>query len=549
MFGLSAKHFSRYRQLGYMLYKYGRSDIVQQSGLLGTVGEIDEVPDGETSKPEQLANDLEEMGPAFVKLGQLLSTRPDFLPAPYLEALSRLQDNAGAVPWEEIKRVIESELGVEPHKLFGEFSETPLASASLGQVHRATMRDGRKVVVKVQRPDIIKPLTDDLEALSELAHFLETHTELGRSYQIVQLVASLESSLKRELDYVQEAQNCLTLTKNLTDHPRIVIPQPITDLTTRRVLTMEYVQGSKITNLSETVLIELDRNQIADDIFNAYLNQVLVDGVFHADPHPGNLALTDDRKIALMDFGLVCHVPVKMRGQMVKLVLALAESDGETAAQVAEAIGEQTDSFDSVEFRKVVSGIVAANANSTVEQMSVGTTMMELQRAAGRNGLALPDEMMLLGKTLMNLDRVVLVLAPDFDPNAAIKAHATEFLAKHAHSKITLATMYHSLLESAEFAQELPSRANKLLSMAAENELRVKVDSIDEEGLIRGINKIANRITAGLIVAALVVGASLIMRLDTPWKIFGYPALATIFFVISASAAVYLLWQAMFVDD
>lgn len=549
MFRLSFRHFDRYRQMATLLYEHGRSDLVQRSGMLDRLGDLSAQTESDSSKPEQLAQSLESMGPAFIKLGQLLSTRPDILPAPYLEALSRLQDDANEIDSDQVKQIVESELGAAPSDIFLDFDDSPLASASLGQVHQATLKDGRKVVVKIQRPNIIESLTEDLSALSELASFLNEHTDFGRDYQLVQITDSLQESLMQELDYVREARSAETLAENLKDHKRIRIPAPIKNLTTRRVLTMEYVSGAKITKLSDVVLIELDRRQIADDIFRAYLQQVLVDGVFHADPHPGNLSLTSDHQIALMDFGLVARFDRRTREAVVKLVLAVAEGDGEAAARAAIDIGEPVDGFDETEIRTTIRSVVAENQSSSMKELSLGSTMMRLQKAAGRNGLLLPSELLLLGKTLMNLDRTVLTLAPEFDPNQAVKAHASEILARHGKHKLSLTAAYQSLMETAEFAQELPARANKLMKLASDNELRIKVDSIDEQSLMSGIHKVANRITAGLIVAAMIVGASLIMRMETAWTILGYPALAFLLFSASAIAGMYLFWQAAIVDD
>ena len=548
MFGLSTKHFGRYREIGLLLYKYGRADLVRESGLLERVGNIDE-PTAESSRPEELASDLERLGPAYVKLGQMLSTRPDFLPEPYLDSLARLQDNAQPVEWSEIVETLTEELGAAPDTVFAEFDQQPLATASIGQVHRATTHDGRQVVVKIQRPHIEEQLAADVAAFGDLAAFLEQHVQFARDYQLVRLVDSLQTSLKRELNYVEEAHNALQLKKNLSDHERIVVPEPIIDLTSRRVLTMEYVRGAKVTDLSGSVLVELDRQAIANDIFSAYLHQVLIDGCFHADPHPGNLSLTADRRIALLDFGLVVRVSPRMRTELIKLMLALAENDARAAARIAENIGDPSGEFEATQFQRELSRIVTGSADSTMQQLSVGRILMQIQAIAGRNQLSLPDEVLLLGKTMMNLDRVLLVLAPDFSPHAAIRAHASEILARHGEAKISPSTIYRTMLESAEFAQELPRRANQLLKLASENQLEVKVHSVDENKLIQGVHKVANRITAGVIVAALIIGASLIMRLETSWQIGGYPALATLFFLMSAGMGACLVWKATFGDD
>lgn len=548
MISLKPQYLARYKDIAALFLKYGRSDLVRSSGLADQLGEIEVDEIAATGKPDELVKDFEKLGPAFIKLGQLLSTRPDFLPQPYLEAFARLQDDTEPFPFYEVRTVIEEELGANLSKVFPEFDEKPLASASLGQVHRATLRDGREMVVKVQRPGIRERLEKDLAALSELADALTKHSRFGKRYQIDQIIATLKQTLVRELDYRLEAQNARVLAANLAGFQRIVIPTPIDDFVTSRVLTMEFIPGVKITDVSPAVLIELDRPKLADDLFRAYLHQVLVDGVFHADPHPGNLSLTQDRRIALLDFGMVVRIAPGLQRHLVKLLLAISEGRGDEAARIAEEMGEQQNDFQGPEFTKRIQTIVADNQEMPLERLNAGRVMLYIQKAAGETGIVLPNEVVMIGKTLMNLDRVVSTLHPQFNPNEALRKHATEIIQGHSSRNLSLSTLYQSLLEATEFAQELPRRANQISRVLAENRFKVDINAFDEAKLIRGLHRVANRITAGLVVAALIIGASLIMRQDADWKIFGYPAIATAFFLISAFAGAVLLHKAMFQD-
>lgn len=444
--------------------------------------------------------------------------------------------------------MIEHELGASLHKIFPDFDERPLATASLGQVHRGNLRDGRQIVVKVQRPGIREQLDDDLEALSQLAEAVTKYSKFGRQYQLNQIIGTLKQTLVRELDYRLEAQNARVLRKNLETFPRIHVPQTIEDFVTSRVLTMEFVAGAKITDLSPAVLIELDRFGLADELFRAYLKQILIDGVFHADPHPGNLSLTKDHRIALLDFGMVIRIPLGLQRELVKLLLAISEGRGDEAARIAEDIGEKENDYDAPEFTKRIQTIVAENQEATMERLNAGRVILYVQKAAGETGIQLPNEVVLIGKTLMNLDRVVTTFDPTFNPNEGLQRHATAIIQGHSYRNLSLSTLYQSLLEATEFAQELPRRANQITRLLAENRMKVDVNAIDEAKLIRGLHRVANRITAGLVVAALIIGASLIMRQDTTWKIFGYPGIAFIFFVISFLAGGALLRKAMFQD-
>jgi ubiquinone biosynthesis protein len=278
-------HLKRYKEIAALLWKYGRSDLVRQMGVDDL---LDARPETKVNgpPPEELANDLEAMGPTFIKIGQLLSSRSDLLPEAYLKPLERLQDNVKPFPFEEVEQIILSELGARVSKAFSDFDPKPIAAASLGQVHFAALRDGRKVIVKIQRPDIRKQIAEDFEVLTQIAEFLDAHTEFGRRYRFLTVLEEFRMTIQQELNYEREAQNLLTLGENLKDFDKIWIPQPVADYTTRSVLTMDYVQGRKITALSPLTKLDLDGAALAEELFKAYLKQIMVDGVFHADPTP-----------------------------------------------------------------------------------------------------------------------------------------------------------------------------------------------------------------------------------------------------------------------
>src|SRR3989440_6417118 len=268
---LRPQHLNRYRQIAWLFVKYGRSDLVKESGLDETLAAEQRVTPKEGAKAEELAADLEKLGPTFVKLGQLLSTRVELMPRAYLEALERLQDNVEPFGFDEVEKIVASELGVRMSKAFADFSVQPIASASLGQVHLARLRDGRAVAVKVQRPNIREALVEDLEALEEIATFLDGHTEFGQRYEFAKILEQFRKSLLRELDYRQELQNLLQLREQLRAFNRIIVPAPVMDYSSARVLTMEYVPGKKITDMSPLARMEFDGTALAEELFKAYL--------------------------------------------------------------------------------------------------------------------------------------------------------------------------------------------------------------------------------------------------------------------------------------
>jgi ubiquinone biosynthesis protein len=542
---LKTEHLKRYRDLARLLIRYGRSDLAQQAGFEEATFDREPQPTDPSTAAlsERFAKDLEALGPTYVKIGQLLSTRADLLPAPFLEALARLQDNVAPFPYEDVERIVTSELGVRISKAFASFERVPLAAASLGQVHRATMRDGRAVAVKIQRPGIREQVVTDLEALAQMAELADNHTEAGRKYAYSNIVTEFRKSLLRELDYRLEARNQMTLRENLSRFPHIKVPLVIEDYSTGLVLTSELIEGEKVTNRGPFTQFEVDGAVLADELFQAYLQQILVDGFVHADPHPGNIILTRDGQVVLLDVGMVTRVGPGLQEKLLQLVMAISEGQGDSAANIAIKIADRSPASDENDFRRRISEMVAENRDSTIGQIQVGKVVLAITRSAGDCGFRVPQEMTMLGKTLLNLDEVGRALDPNFDPNATIRRRAAELTQKRMWQAMSPGSLLGALIETKEFIERLPARVNKILDNIANNQVSVQVDAIDEELLLEGFQKVANRITVGLIIAATIVGAALLMRVETSWRILGYPGLAMLFFLAAATAGFWLMFQ------
>lgn len=546
---LKPERLKRYKDVAMLLIRYGRSDLISPAGLEGSVLPDEIAAETETAPAEDLAKDLEKLGPTFIKLGQLLSTRADLLPGPYLDALERLQDHIEPFPYEEVERIVSGELGVRISKAFADFDPVPLAAASLSQVHRANMRDGRTVVVKVQRPDIRELIVGDLEALGEIAHFLDQHTELGKRYEFDNMLVNLRKSLLRELDFTIEANNLHTIGQNLSEFEELVIPEPIDDFTTTRVLTMEYISGKKITSLNPLRLLEIDGALLAEELWSAYLKQFLVDGLFHADPHPGNVFLTDDDRIALLDLGMVGRVTRTFQDNLLRLMLAISEGRGEAAGEAAIKMGEPKEGFDRVAFKQRITDLVAEHGDAVLSRLNAGRVTLEITRISADCWFRLPAEFTMIAKALLNLDRVVYTLDPNFDPNLIIRERANEILQQNILKTVAPTNLLSGVVDLKEFAEKLPTRVNRILDAVGDNELRFKVDAIDEKVVLEGLQKVANRITLGLVVASLIVGAAMLMRVETSFRIFGYPGLAMIFFLMAAAAGLMLAFNILFYDE
>jgi ubiquinone biosynthesis protein len=539
---ISPKHLKRYKDIALLLWKYGRSDLVQQMGIDETLA-ADEAPAVNTgdTNPEQLAADLEVMGPTYVKLGQVLSGRPDLLPDAYLRALARLHDKVKPFSYGEVEQIVNAELGTKISKAFSRFDVEPMAAASLGQVHFAALRDGRPVAVKVQRPGIREQIADDFEVLTEIAEFFDAHTEMGRNVHFLRILEEFRISIHRELNYELEASNLIALGKNLSEFPLIEVPQPILDYSTKTVLTIEYVRGRKITALGPLARLDIDGEPLLEELFKAYLKQVLVDGLFHADPHPGNVFLTDDGRIALLDLGMVGHTTVAMQQHLLKLLLETSEGNGEAVANLVIGFSETSEDFDQAEFRHKIGQLMAARQGQVLQRINVGKSLLEVSKHATDTGLTVPGELTLLGKTLLQLDEIGKLLDPDFDPNAAIRRNVGELISRRMGKDSSPARLFGSLLEVKDFVSGLPSRLNKVMDTISNHELEVKVKATDAALVMEGFQKVANRIATGLVLAALIVGASLLMQVRTTFTVWGYPGLAMMCFLAAAAGGLWLV--------
>lgn len=547
---LETQQLSNYKKLALFLYKYGTSSLVRNTGLSNSLetGMNSKEETGEIS-PEDLKEDLIALGPAFIKLGQLLSTRPDILPKQYIDALTDLQDNVPPIEFDIIDEIVQNELGVRISKAFKEFDKTPLASASLGQVHQATLRDGTMVVVKVQRPGIREEILEELKLLESAASFLEKNTKIGKQIAARELIAYFKTTLLRELDYETEARNMRILNKNLEDFKDLVVALPIADFTTGKVLTMEYIKGVKVTDISPLRKLDLKGDVLVEELFKSYLQQIVIDGFMHADPHPGNIHLSEEGKIALLDIGMVTYFSEEYKEEYLKLLLYLGEANGDKLARLLLDISRELEEVHPDKFKSEISLLVQENKYMTMENLQTGKLIFEVIRIAGQYGYVLPVSLSLVGKALLNLDQVGATIAPDFNPREAIQKHVMELMRQYVYQNLLSHHFMTTVLESKEFIELLPERLNKLFHNLSENKWEVKVDALDEIHLMSGFQKIANRIAMGLIIAAMLISAAMLMSIPSGFTVFGYPGLAIFAFTIAAIAAIVMGIRIMFTDE
>lgn len=528
------------------LLKYRNAGIFSGFDLdaATTPGEV--AADG---KPEAFVNDLEALGPTFVKIGQALSTRADMVPPEYLTALERMQDQVAPLDFSEIRACIEDELGVRISKPFATFDETPIGCASLAQVHRATLRDGRPVAVKVLRPGVADHIRADLDALASIASKVDAGTDLGRRMRFNDWVHEFRKTLLAELDYRVEAENLERFRDHFARYPRLFVPSPIWDLTRTRVLTMELVSGTKVTDISGMRRSEQPMGELAADLMRGYLDQTFVHGEIHADPHPGNLLVTDDGRLAVFDLGMVAHVPPKRRDRLMKLLFAAVDGRGEEVANEAIAMGTRLEDFEEERYMREVGQMVSRYAaHSGSQSVSEGRLVLDLTRLGAACGLRTPPELSLLGKTLLNLESVCKALDPNLDVKEVVEEHLDHVMRARLRKSLSPAGLAGDMIELQGLLREAPRKISDVLSLVAENKIAVRLTGLQESPLMENMQKIANRITTGLIIAALLVSSALLMQVDTGARLFGYPALAMVMFLIGAALGLAVVLSVLLSD-
>jgi ubiquinone biosynthesis protein len=589
---LAPKYLPRLAAIVGLFTRYGLRDIASQQGLISLLPAEEDLPPEDVAEQKAHAvgfrNRLVELGPAYIKLGQVLSTRPDLLPEPYIRELETLQDDVGPIPFEEVEELIEQELGGRISKLFDFFDPEPLGTASLGQVHGARMRGGREVVVKVQRPHIRGPLADDLEFFHELASFMAEHTSIGSRIDVLGVIQQMERAIAEELDYRTEARNAATFRKALAQFPRIMVPKVIEAYSSERVLTTERIHGVKVDKVSPLARLEHDFTPVADELTRAYLKSITLDGFFHADPHPGNVfvvlpgtrnpmtpaeVVAGDRRdvprpattplaqmevdaqaqaaatpmpddvdvrLALIDFGMTARLSATMRDAATRLLMALGDNRGDEVAATLIEQGQPTKDFDRAGYTREIATLIARNVELTAAEVQAGKILFEVIDLSFQHGLRLPAEMTLLAKALFNLDGVTRALDPGYTPLETIRAFGNQIAMERARRDLSPRRLYQIAMESSDFLSRLPHRLDQITRRLADNDLSTHVDVPQLPALIVALQKVANRIFSGLVLAGLLIASA---QLLPYWRTLG-----TSGFVIAAVLGIYMVLTIMVSD-
>lgn len=502
----------RTRQIARVLSGHGLGAVMHQSGLGRFAPRAVRAACGDDlSQAQHLGLALGELGATFTKLGQMLSTRGDLLPPEYLEELSRLQDHAPAVPVEAIHRILEEELHAPIAECFVRFDDIPLASASIGQVHAAELADGIPVVVKVQRPGVREQVEQDLVILGNLVEWAEHHTQVGQDYDLRALLDEFAHTIRAELDYVREGQHADRLRHGFGDDPDIRIPLVHWERTTHRVLTLERMQGIKITHLAELDRAGIPRRRIAEAAVRTFLRQLLEFGFFHADPHPGNFFVEPSGRIALVDFGMVGRVSETTQQHLLRAGLCAMELDAEGLAEELYALGVAGPRADRRAFEKDLDHIIGRYGMYSLRDLSAAEVTRDLSAVVMRHKLQLPSELALLLRVISMSEGMGLMLEPQFH----YLEYASPIIKRHWQRKTgfraRLGQAGRSLSEMSDFAVGFPKRAQRLMSRVERGEFEVSIRHENLTGVVREFQHMTNRLSMALIVAASVVALAVAM--------------------------------------
>jgi ubiquinone biosynthesis protein len=546
--GRTYRHLNRYRQILTVLLKYGFDDFLEvvkidqylEVGMQMISRKRKERVD-KLTRAERIRISFEELGPTFIKFGQIVSTRPDLVPIEFINELSKLQDKVPQFPFQKVREIIEEELGLLPEELFKSIDESPLASASIGQVHRARLSDDREAVIKVQRPDIKKTIEVDLEIMLYLATLLERNVMEFSIYRPITIVEEFARTLEKEIDYTIEAGNMERFSRQFADNPDVYIPKVYRESTTARVITMEYIDGIKVSDTDKLEAAGLDTEVITSRGADLTLKQVFHNGFFHADPHPGNIFVLPDNVICLIDFGMIGTVDRQTREIFVDLVYSIVNRDSASAAQVLLKLTSWDDDPDLRKLERELSDFIGRHLFKPLKEIEIGRLLQDLLELVSHNQLRIPPDIFLMIKAITSAEGVARELNPDFD----MISQARPFIARVKISRFYPERVAENLISFAgdlqNFLQQLPKDILDVTRLIKHENLTIKTENQGLEAMLAAQHKISNRLSFSIIIAALLVGSALIVISQTPPLFYGISMIGIIGFLAASVMGIWLL--------
>jgi ubiquinone biosynthesis protein len=526
--------------LGWLVLQLGLGDLIPfQRGLLGHPRRA-----AAYTRPEHFRLALEDLGATFIKLGQILSVRPDLLPPDYVAEFARLQDAAPPVAYPEVAAVIEEELGKPPDALYAGFEHVPRASASIGQAHAARLPDGTAVIVKVQRPGIAHVVEQDLAVLSDLVRLAATRTPLGEYYDPEALIAEFAYTLRNELDYRREGRNADRIRRDLRDEPALRVPRVYWEYTTPRVLTVEEVRGIKVDDLAALRAAGHDLHRIAENSARIMLAQVFEHGFFHADPHPGNFFVLPGDVIGLVDYGMVGRLDEELRDRLLRLMVALMRRDTSRLVEELTEMGVTRGRLNRRAFKRDLDQFIDEYYDLPLAEMAAAQTFNEVIAIAFRHHLQLPGDLMLLVKVIAMSESLGAQLDPDFQLLPFAEPYIREFWWER-RAPISLAKrMAEGLSDTVDLGLDLPLRLRSLLNQVERGEVTVTARQKGWKEPVAELNRIGNRLAMSILVASLIIALGLLMLIYHPqaWALWAGPVFTTLFLLVLV-LGLGLLWS------
>jgi ubiquinone biosynthesis protein len=546
--GRTYRHLNRYRQILAVLFKYGFGDLLEMLKIdqyievgLQMISRKGATRVERLNRPQRLRMAFEELGPTYIKLGQILSTRPDLVPMEYIEELSKLQDKIPAFPFEAARKVILSEFGIGPDELFDSLEEEPFGSASIGQVHRAVLKDGEAVAVKIQRPGIRKIIEVDLEIMLHLGTLAERHIEELSLHRPVKIVEEFARKLEKEIDYKNEATNMERVARHFLDDPHVYIPKVYRETTTTRVLTTEYIEGIKISDIDRLEAAGLDREILTARGADLVLKQIFVHGFFHADPHPGNIFVLPDNVICLLDFGMTGIVDRQTREDFVDLLDGIVHHNEARAAQVLLKLTYWDNEPERRLFEREVADFMGRHLYKPLKDIELGKLLLQLLELATSLRLRIPPDIFLMIKAFSTVEGVGHLLDPGFDMVAQATPFVTEVKLSRYKPQRIADDVYDLATRLLHFFQQFPKDLLDLASLIRQQKLRLQIEHRGLETMLATHDRISNRISFSILIAALIIGSALIVISETPPLVYGISLIGILLFSAAAIMGIWLL--------
>ena len=527
------KDIGRLRQIIYVLFKHQLGYLIHRLNLRHHLNlkdrmelrKQDKLPD---SIPVHLRLAMEELSGTFIKLGQLLSLRPDLIPKEYADEFSKLQDSVPSFPFSIVKETIESEFKRPLNSIFLEFQEQPIAAASVGQVHKAKLKNGTIVAVKVQRPKIEEIFKTDIDILYKLTNLIEQNYPELKKYNLRQIVKEFEEYTKNELNYLVEARSIGIFYKKFENDKKIKIPRPYFEYSTKKVLTMEFIHGVEI---SKAGLILKEKKQAVKLVVDCFLKQVLDYGIFHADPHPGNIFITRDKKLALIDFGIVGKISDDLRKKIENLFIALVQGNRVLIADFLIALNIVDEDINIEEFRDDLSLHLEKYYDTSLSQVDMSSLLYDLLALGKKYNMRFPSNFVLLIKAIATTEGFGKELDPDFNFVQACKPYVDKIIDNKTSPEYIVNSLKENMLNFKDLLTDLPSNLKTFLSR--KEKVRVDVDDSDIKRFTYYINKSLNRLAIGIIIAGLIIGSGLIIQSEIKPIVFNIPLLALICLIMA----------------